>query len=339
MQSEEQIGMFLDGTQEQHLCLDCGVDISYRRRYAQRCEPCSKIRTKERSENYYWENRPSVLQRIKSRQQTPEYKELRQEWEERNPEKILVYRQRQKQKHREMTGYNPEGRTCEDCHADISDRGHNAKKCVPCSTPTTRACIVCHIDISHKGARATFCSEQCKQKDQQSKELEGYTKTCHKCNETKEHTEFRWHYNRRGSTCKSCEANATREYNQALPIEERRRRRRIQGEHERDKKANLSPEQKAVLRTKARKAHRRKLYGPDFDEDRLYSEQKGMCAICGIPESLEELELDHDHVTGRPRGFLCKNCNFKLLSRYERFPPQHQDSPYLNAYLSKGKLQ
>ena len=335
----QQPGMFADAGQEQHFCLDCGDDISDRRRDAQRCEPCSYIRTKERANKYYWDNRTRVLQRIKSRQQTPESKQLRHQWKERNPEKFLVYRQRKNQKHREKTGYNPEGRICEDCHADISHRGHNAKKCVPCSTPPVRMCIICHVDISHRGPRAQFCSEQCKQQDQRLKELEGYTKACTTCNETKKHIEFRLHYNRRSSVCKSCEASDTREYRQALPVEERQKRRRIHGRSEREKKRNLPPEQKAMLRTKVRKAHRRNQFGPDFDEDRLYSEQQGKCAICGTSESLEELELDHDHVTGRPRGFLCKNCNFKLLSRYERFPPHHQDSPYLNAYLSKGKLQ
>ncbi len=343
MQSAEsdvqQLNMFADAAKEKHLCLDCGTDISHQRRDAQLCEPCSYSRTKERAKNFYRENRTRVLQRAKSRQQTPEYKQLRQEWEEKNPEKIKIYRQRHKQKYRVKTGYNPEGRTCEDCHADISHRGHNAKKRVPCSTSPARTCVVCRIDISHKGPRTTFCSEQCKQRDRQSNELEGYVKTCTKCNETKEHGEFRLHYNRRGSVCKSCEASATQEYQQALPVEERRRRRRIQGQRERDEKANLPLEQKTLLRTQKRKAHRRRLYGPDFDEDRLYSEQKGKCAICGIPKSLEELELDHDHVTGRPRGFLCKNCNFKLLPRYERFPPERQDWPYLNGYLTKGKQQ
>ncbi len=341
MQSEvpivRQLDMFPDAAQEAHLCLDCGVDISHRRRDAKCCEPCSYLRTKERANNYYWENRPSVLERIKSQQQTPEYKQSRQEWEERNPEKFLVYRERSKKKHREKTGYNPEGRTCEDCHADISERGHRAKKCVSCSTPPARTCVVCHIDISHKGSRATFCSEQCKQQSQRSKELKGYTKICTKCNEEKQYSEFGLHSNLRRSVCKSCEVEDQSERYHNFTPEQRARRRRLRRENERIKKANLSPEQKTILRTQARQAHRQKLYGPDFDEDRLYSEQKGRCAICGIPQSLEDLELDHDHITRMPRGFLCKNCNFKLLPRYERFPPQHQDWPYMNEYLKKGK--
>ena len=93
----------------------------------------------------------------------PEGKQIRRAWREKNPHKVLAKRERQRQKHREKTGYNPEGRTCEDCNADISHRGHNAKWCVPCSTPPARTCIVCHTDISNRGVRAQFCSEDCKQ--------------------------------------------------------------------------------------------------------------------------------------------------------------------------------
>ena len=343
MQSEvpgvRQLSMFGDVEQGKHLCLDCGVDISHRRRDAQCCEPCAKNRNRESANRFYRENRASVLERAKSRRQTPEYKQVTQEWKERNPEKILAKRQRQKQKHREKTGYNPEGRTCEDCGADISQRGHNAKKCVPCSTLPVRTCLVCHISISRRGARATFCGEQCKREYHRLRELEGYTKTCTKCNETKEHTEFSLSNHLRRPRCKSCEADATREYTHALPVEERQRRSRIQGQRSKEKRANLSVEEKTSSQTKVRQAHRRRLYGPDFDEDRLYAEQEGRCAICRISKSLEEFELDHDHVTGLPRGFLCKNCNFKLVPRYERFPSARQDWPYLNEYLKRGNPQ
>ena len=168
-----------DPAPDEHVCLDCGVDISHRTRNARRCKACSTKRdiilSRQRANHYYRDNRPRVLQRIKSQQQTPEYKQSRREWEERYPDKILVYRQRQKQKHREKTGYNPEGRTCEDCDADISHRGHNATRCVPCSIPPARTCMYCHADISKRGARAQFCNEECRRSYWQSKELEGYT--------------------------------------------------------------------------------------------------------------------------------------------------------------------
>ena len=343
MQSEvssvQQLDMFADDAREEHLCLDCGVDISHRRCDARRCEPCSTIRNRERAKNHYWANRTEKLEYMKRRQQTPEGKQIRRAWREKNPHKVLAKRERQRQKHREKTGYNPEGRTCEDCNADISHRGHNAKWCVPCSTPPARTCIVCHTDISNRGVRAQFCSEDCKQHQQQSKELVGYTKTCTKCNENKDHNEFGLHYNLRRSVCKSCEVKDQSERYHNFTPEQRARRRRLRRKRERIKRTSLSPTERAVLRTNVRQVRRRKLYGPGFDEDRLYSEQEGKCAVCETPKSLEELELDHDHATGRLRGFLCKNCNFKLLPRYEKFPHRHQDSPLLNAYLLKGKRQ
>ena len=407
--SAEQLNMFAKAEQEQNLCLDCGADISHRRRDAQRCESCSKVRHKERqkttanrqrrrqrhrektgynpegrtcencsadissrghnakrcvpcqadlnkerkrddywanrttvlqhSKNYYEENRTEKLLYQKRYQKTPEAKRSRQEWEERNPEKLLEYRRRQKQKHRDKTGYNPEGRTCEDCNADISHRGHNAKKCVPCSTPPARTCIICHIDISHRGSRAQFCSEECKKSYHQSKELQEYAKTCTKCGETKEHTEFGLHYNLRRSVCKICEVKdqSQRYYN--FTPEQRIRRRHLRRKREQIRRANQSPEERAMETIKNRKARRRKLYGPDFNEDRLYLDQEGKCAICRTPKSLDEMELDHDHETERLRGFLCKKCNLKLLPRYEKFPHQRQDSSWLNAYLLKGKRQ
>ena len=333
--------MTSDAEQENHLCLDCGIDISHRSRKALRCKPCVNNLTKERARDYYYGNRTRVLQHIKSRQQTPEYKQWRQEWEERNPKKILEYRRREKEKYRNKTGYDPDGRTCEECDADISSRGHNAERCVPCSTPVAKKCLVCDSEIRKRGP-SRFCSKHCKQRHQQSKELRGYAKTCTKCSEAKEHSEFGLHYNRRRSVCKTCEVKGqtARYYN--FTAEQRTKRNHRKLELGRIKRNNQSPEEREKEKITRRQAHRRTLYGRDFDENRLYAEQDGRCAICRSPRPLNELELDHDHETKRVRGFLCKNCNFKLLARYEKFPrqhPQHQDSPRLNAYLSRGVLQ
>ena len=51
---------------------------------------------------------------------------------------------------------------------------------------------------------------------------------------------------------------------------------------------------------------------PDEVERRLF-EHDGLCDICGQPEaSGKRLARDHDHVTGKFRGFLCSNCNLML---------------------------
>jgi len=63
---------------------------------------------------------------------------------------------------------------------------------------------------------------------------------------------------------------------------------------------------------KYRLARKRYLYGIEEDEyNRLYQEQKGLCAICrgAAHPRYGKLVVDHDHETGRVRGLLCNNCN------------------------------
>ena len=52
--------------------------------------------------------------------------------------------------------------------------------------------------------------------------------------------------------------------------------------------------------------------------DKMFEEQNGNCAICGLPELMRRLSVDHDHKTGVVRGLLCSSCNTKL-GWYEKF--------------------
>lgn len=50
------------------------------------------------------------------------------------------------------------------------------------------------------------------------------------------------------------------------------------------------------------------------DYQKLYDEQKGVCAICGKKtngrgKENNSLAVDHNHQTGKIRGLLCSNCN------------------------------
>lgn len=47
---------------------------------------------------------------------------------------------------------------------------------------------------------------------------------------------------------------------------------------------------------------------------KLYELQNGYCAICKthVSSCKQELSLDHNHDTGKIRGFLCMNCNLAL---------------------------
>lgn len=45
----------------------------------------------------------------------------------------------------------------------------------------------------------------------------------------------------------------------------------------------------------------------DDDSDLLWDWQAGRCACCGTDRRRNV--LDHDHITGLVRGYLCTNCN------------------------------
>lgn len=53
-------------------------------------------------------------------------------------------------------------------------------------------------------------------------------------------------------------------------------------------------------------------YGISLEEyDGLFKKQNGQCAVCGKVSS-KHLYVDHDHITGKVRGLLCRDCNLAL---------------------------
>ncbi len=56
------------------------------------------------------------------------------------------------------------------------------------------------------------------------------------------------------------------------------------------------------------------------DYKSMYEKQNGLCAICNTPETYFDkrigktrtLSVDHDHITGKVRGLLCKSCNLGI---------------------------
>jgi rubredoxin len=51
---------------------------------------------------------------------------------------------------------------------------------------------------------------------------------------------------------------------------------------------------------------------PEFLYNKRLAEQGYKCAVCGIEILGHKAHLDHNHVTGKHRGFLCFNCNTAL---------------------------
>lgn len=61
-----------------------------------------------------------------------------------------------------------------------------------------------------------------------------------------------------------------------------------------------------------RASNYKKRYGITLaDYNRMFSGQDGKCAICGNEhvEGSAKLAVDHNHMTGKVRGLLCRDCN------------------------------
>jgi hypothetical protein len=89
--------------------------------------------------------------------------------------------------------------------------------------------------------------------------------------------------------------------------------------------------------------NRRRLYGvsPEWINATTKA-QGGACAICKwIPGPQDrDLYLDHDHVTGKPRGFLCFSCNNALGYFNDNYltiehAVKYLDLPLLKIYYKK----
>lgn len=60
-------------------------------------------------------------------------------------------------------------------------------------------------------------------------------------------------------------------------------------------------------------AQREARYGISIEAQyALYEAQNGKCGGCKGPIEMDTAHLDHDHKTGRVRGFLCAPCNRTL---------------------------
>lgn len=59
---------------------------------------------------------------------------------------------------------------------------------------------------------------------------------------------------------------------------------------------------------------------PEFAKfsEKILEEQNHKCAICGYDDGLRALSLDHDHRSGRIRGYLCRDCNSGLGNFHDR---------------------
>ncbi len=102
-------------------------------------------------------------------------------------------------------------------------------------------------------------------------------------------------------------------------------------------------------RVKARREYDlKKIYGLPLSEyETMFARQKGLCAICGEPETLRnnrsgklrDLAVDHDHETGKVRALLCYNCNLMIGFAKESTDRLEKGASYLTKYNDKNVVR
>jgi len=76
--------------------------------------------------------------------------------------------------------------------------------------------------------------------------------------------------------------------------------------------------------------------------DRVFNQQKGLCAICSRPErrsvkgKLYPLVVDHDHISTEIRGLICHTCNVALGLLRESPTLLRKAADYIERHLSEG---
>ena len=65
----------------------------------------------------------------------------------------------------------------------------------------------------------------------------------------------------------------------------------------------------------------------------LVEEQHGLCAICGLPASTNNvLYVDHDHTINKVRGLLCQHCNSVIGFANDNIEILEQAINYIKKY-------
>jgi len=142
-------------------------------------------------------------------------------------------------------------------------------------------------------------------------------KTCTKCDEAKELSEF--YKNSRAkdgrrTDCKRCVLEARRRrYEEDGEILRERVRSYRERYPDRIAAYRQSPERKEHVRQYGRRRNLELTYGISLDEyNQMFQDQDSRCAVCRSDDPGRYWTVDHDHLTGVVRGILCWHCNVGL---------------------------
>ena len=145
--------------------------------------------------------------------------------------------------------------------------------------------------------------------------MSDFMRRCTKCNqefpETLEYFKKDKRYkNGLTSWCRNC----LKDYNTL-----HKRNGRNKNEESKEKARKYAREYRRKNKDLYRSSRMKSAFGITLEDyNKMFGEQRGLCAICGLPEShknmygLKGLSIDHNHNTGKVRGLLCNNCNLAV---------------------------
>lgn len=87
-------------------------------------------------------------------------------------------------------------------------------------------------------------------------------------------------------------------------------RQKIWGEKNKEHKSKKQKFWYEENKDKARNSQLIRHFGITLEEyNELLKKQNNVCAICGSSSGEKSFSVDHDHITGKVRGLLCRGCN------------------------------
>jgi hypothetical protein len=149
-------------------------------------------------------------------------------------------------------------------------------------------------------------------------------KFCPHCKQYKPLTEFRKY---RAGICRPCANQKQYEWFKKNPDKKRKNEKNYWDKHHEH------------VTVKRRNATRKRIYNLSPEAyNKLYEQQRGCCAICGIHSSKlgRILQVDHDHLTNKVRGLLCWGCNVAAGLFYDEPELLQKACDYLERFQCKN---
>ena len=129
-------------------------------------------------------------------------------------------------------------------------------------------------------------------------------KICPKCKKEKHINLYHRNKTKKDGLCYSCKECVSQ-------YDKRYRQRNLEKATAQKKAYYQAHKEKSSLYGK--KSNLKRKYNMTLEQyDQMFETQGGVCAICGLPELMKRLAVDHNHKTGEIRGLLCYSCNTKL---------------------------